>query len=177
MNDNEPKQRCKPGPKPKNAIQRGETGAGMAPGMAQANAGVVSGDRESNAHGVNRHNRVPMGGASQTLTLPPHIVAKMEAEDKHLHYVRDDSKGRLQQTINAGYEHVVDEQGNNIYRDSGAFKLYLMAIPNAWHEEDKALKRRKAAASLGKEATIREGEYSPTNSGSAVNVSESDRPD
>jgi len=168
-----------PGRPPKTqeiGVQRGETQASHSPAMAESNPGVVTGDRETNAHGINRHNRVSMGGAMKSLTLPASVQQRLESENRHAHYVRDDNRGRLQQAINAGYEHVVDEQGNNISRRSGPGTLYLMSIPNEWHEDDKALKRQKAAASLGKEATLGEGEYSPTGQQSAVKTSESREP-
>ena len=49
-----------------------------------------------------------------------------------------------------------------------------MALPNKFYQEDKLLKRKRAAANLGKEASIGDGEYSPNGRQSAVSSTTSD---
>ena len=136
--------------------------SGMTEAQRAANPGIKSGDREKNAHGVSRFERSHMGGSSKTLTIAESTKEKMENERKHLHWILDSDKGRLLQAKNAGYEHVVDDQGSNIGRTSGKYQMFLMAIPQKWHEDDLKLKRKTAADSLGKteagEATVFDGE-------------------
>lgn len=149
---------------------------GISPDMADANPGLAVGDRESAAHGGKRPTRIPLGAKRQTLGIPQYVLDRLKAEDKHPHWILENDKGRLQAAYQAGYEHVVDAQGNNIYRLSGGRNQFLMALPNQYYREDKELKKQKAAASLGKEASIGENEYSPNKQSSAVSVSESENP-
>ena len=153
-------------------MNKKRTNSGMSLGAASANPAVSTETREGNAHGITRENRIGMGGASKTLSIPIEVQKRLEKEGKHLHFVLDNDKGQLQKAINAGYEHVVDEGGNNIYRNAGGRNQYLMAIPNKWHEEDKLLKRKRAAANMGKA----DDESSSINLDGAVSSTESDNP-
>jgi len=160
----------------KKAGGKKRTAASMSLGAASVNPGVNNESREDKAHGITRHNRVPLGGASKSLSIAVSVQERMDKENKHLHWVLDNDKGQLQRALNGGYEHVIDEAGGNIYRNSGGRNQYLMAIPNEWHEDDKLLKRKRATASLGTEAALGDNEYSPNNQESAVSSTESDNP-
>lgn len=152
-----------------------KSAAGLAPGLAQTDPGVSTQTTEETIHGVDRHNRVPLGGAIQTLTISTQLKEQLEDENKHIHYILDDDRGRLQQAKNAGYEHVVDKQGHNIFRTAGGRMQYLMCIPKLWREDD--LKRKRAAARVGVEATtLGDNEYSPTGGKSATTSTTSSIP-
>lgn len=153
---------------------RSRSSSSMSPGMADANPGIADGTREEKAHGVTLTNRIPLGGASQTLALPIELKERFEREGKHLHWIRDDERGRYQAAKNSGYEHVVDDQGNNVRRNSGDRILYLMALPKEFREQDLKLKKQRAAASLGEQVSIGDGEYSPTGGSSAIKSTTSD---
>lgn len=158
-------------------IETGRPTLGMNPAEQAVNPGVDTGDREKNAHGVNRYNRVHAGGATKTLGISREVTERLEAEGKHPHWGLANDKGRLTQLKDMGYEHVLDTDGkSNIYRTAGGRQQFLMAIPNAWHEDDKKLKKERSLASLGKESSIGDNEYSPTNSDSAVSSSVSQSP-
>ena len=71
---------------------RSRSSADMSPGMAEANPGIADESREDKAHAISRHNRVPLGGAVQSLTIPLSLQQQLVAEDKHIHYVLDNER-------------------------------------------------------------------------------------
>ncbi len=150
-------------------IETGRPASGMNPAQQEVTPGVDSKDREVNAHGVNRYTRIHPGGATKTLGIAQEVIDRLKAEDKHPHWVLANDKGRLTQVKDMGYEHVLDADGkSNVFRTAGGRQQFLMAIPNEWHEDDKKLKKARALASLGKETSIGENEYSPTDNDSAI---------
>ncbi len=152
--------------------KRGRTGTGLTENMKEANPGVESQDREENAHGISRYNRMHAGGATKTLNIARHVMERLEKEGKHLHWGLANDKGRLLKLIEMGYEHVIDSEGNNIQRLSGGRQQFLMAIPKEWHEDDLKLKAKAARAIFGEETKLGDNEYSPTNQDSAVTRTE-----
>ena len=162
------KPRNKPGPKPKNQVERGRTGADMPPAMQASTQGLVHGSREEAAHSAGRPTRVPMGNAKK-LEVPTSLMEKG-------YYYRFflAREGRIEQAKAAMYEMVVDEQGNNYSRQSGPYKLYLMRLPQKYRDEDNALKRERSLATLEQEAGIGANEYAPNGGDSAIRHSISD---
>jgi len=158
-------------------VVTGRPTLGTNPAEQAVNPGIDNSDRETNAHGVNRYNRVHPGGATKTLGVGREIMERLEAEGKHPHWGLANDKGRLIELKDMGYEHVLDIDGkSNVYRTAGGRQQFLMAIPNAWHEDDKKLKKARALASLGQETSIGENEYSPTNKKSAISNTVSSSP-
>lgn len=152
--DNIP-QKKKPGPKPKNAVERGRTGVDMPPAMQASQSGLVSGSREEAAHSSGRPPRVSMSNMKK-LEIP----AGMTEEGFYYRWFQD-KDGRIGQAKAAYYEHVLDEQGNNFCRSSGPYGMYLMRLPQKYRDEDNKLKRDRAAATLEAEAQIGHNEYAP----------------
>lgn len=85
---------------------------------------------------VARESRRPFGSQMQKLAYEPRL-------GYHRHWFND-SPGRLEQAINAGYQHVEDKEGVKVHTvvgvsaTGGALTGYLMEIPEEWYKEDMA---------------------------------------
>lgn len=153
--------RKKPGPKPKNTIDRGRTGADLPPAMLETQQGLVSGSREEAAHSSGRAPRISMGNVKK-LEIPPSLL-----EAGYYYRWFQNKEGRIAAAKAAYYEQVVDEQGNSFTRQSGPYSMHLMRLPQQYRDEDNALKRKRVAATLDQEASIGVNEYAPDSQGRA----------
>lgn len=81
--------------------------------------------------------RTPMHLGSQQS-----IPKEARDPDYSYRYCADYGKGKIERYLAAGWEYVLDSDGNKIIKPSGE-TLYLMRIPKAWHEEDKLAKQNK----------------------------------
>ena|SRR5579864_8182977 len=85
---------------------------------------------------VPKNARQPFGSQTQKLAYPPR-------EGFHRHWFND-SPGRIDSAIAAGYTHVLDKEGKRVARPvgvneaGGALLGYLMEIPEDWYQEDMA---------------------------------------
>jgi hypothetical protein len=136
-------------------IKRGRTGSDLPPAMQGTEKGLSSGSREDVAHSSGRPERVSMGNMKK-LDVPSSLM-----EEGYYYYWFEDRDGRIPQARAAYYEHVVDEQGNNYSRGSGGNTLYLMRLRQEYRNEDNALKKKRVADTMEKEAFIGQGEYAP----------------
>jgi len=152
-------QRKKPGPKPgqkkKVVVERGKTGADLPPAMQGTEKGLVAGSREDVAHSSGRPERISMQNMKK-LEIPPNLMEK-----GFYHRWFQDRDGRISQARAAYYEHVVDEQGNNLSCQSGPYTMYAMRLPIQYRDEDLKLKKERVAATLDLEAQIGQMEYAP----------------
>jgi hypothetical protein len=146
--------------------------------MQATDKGLVAKSREDAAHSSGRPPRVSMHN-----TLKLHIPSNLMEEDYYYRWFQD-KDGRINQAKAAYYEHVVDEQGNNLTIQSGPYTMYAMKLRQQYRDEDNMLKKQRVAATLEAEAEIRPGEYAPDpetgraeGGRSAIRHSVSDRPD
>jgi len=139
-------ERKKPGPKPK--IERGKTGVDLPPAMQGTEKGLVAGSREEVAHSSGRPKRVSMNNMKK-LEIPKHLM-----EEGYYHRWFQDRDGRITQAYAAYYEHVIDEQGNNLSCQSGPYTMYAMRLPQKYRDIDNKLKKERVAATLDSEAQI-----------------------
>ena len=109
-----------------------ETGAGAPPSPSVQTDG---GDRPA------RRTRKPFGAQTQKL-------AYEQREGYHRHWFND-TPGRIEQAIAAGYEHVVGRDGKNMSmpvgvhaNQPGALIAFLMEIPQEWFDEDMAAQQQ-----------------------------------
>ena len=121
--------------------------------------------RPDQPDGPKRPPRVPMN-SGKNLDVPEAYLER----DKFAYrfFLENDiSHGRIAAAKSAWWEHVTDENGQNIQRNSGASVMYLMKLELKYWEEDQKLKHEKNRATMDKEAMIREGEYAPSKYGHA----------
>ena len=107
-----------------------------------------------------RPARKPFGSAALKLDYP--VRAGF-----HRH-IFNDIPGRIQRALEAGYEHVKDNEGKPVVRvvgtaeGGGPLHGFLMEIPEEWYLEDMKLEQDQVTA---KEETMRRGKFeSPDNS-------------
>lgn len=152
--------------KEKVKIKRGRTGSDLPPAMKNAQKGLVSGSRSESAHSAGRPERIPMH-KSKTSNLPEHMM-----EDGF--YYRDflDRPGRIEKALQAGYDFVVDEQGNKYTYPSGGQKHVTMKLPMKYREEDLKAKAENAArvrrTEIDSANQLKSGEYIPDGRGKAL---------
>lgn len=91
---------------------------------------------------INEDTRLPFGSAVQRLDYPPRVGFHR--------YWFNDSPGRLQRALAAGYKHVLDADGKIVHRpvgtngpQGGVLTGYLMEIPESWWKKDLALAQKK----------------------------------
>ncbi len=148
-------ERKRPGPKPKNKVERGRTGSDLPPAMQMSEKGLVSGTREETAHSAGRPARISMQNVKK-LEIPKSLM-----EEGYYHRWFKDKDGRIAQAHAAYYEHVIDEQGNNFTCQSGPYIMYAMRLRQEYRDEDNKLKKQRVAATLEAEAQIGHNEYAP----------------
>lgn len=101
-----------------------------------------------------RVNRKPFGSLEQKLAYP-------EREGFHRHWFND-VPGRVSRALEAGYEHVKDNEGKNVCKNVGTAEGggplvgYLMEIPEEWYLQDQAAQQEQIDSV---EETIRRGEF------------------
>ena len=159
-------QRKKPGPKPKAKRMRDVAGD---TDRDAAQSGLSLDSREDAAHTAPRPKRVSMHG-SLKLSIPAHLLKKGYTPRWF-----KDKDSRVAQAQGAYWEHIKDDQGNNLVRPSGPYMMYAMQLENRYVEEDRALKRDKIAARIKKESKVAANEYSDHGGDSALSV-ETDNP-
>ena len=151
-------QRKKPGPKPRNTVERGHSGTDANPAMQE---NVVASSREEAAHSSGRPARISMNNMKK-LELPPGVV-----EDGYYYRWFQDKEGRISQAKAAYYEPVISEQGDGWVRQSGPYSMHLMRLKQEYRDEDNALKKKRVLATLEEEAAIGANEYAPGEQGRA----------
>ncbi len=151
-------ERKKPGPKPgakRVTVKRGRTGADLPPAMQMTEGGLVSGSREEVAHSSGKPERVSMHNMKK-LEIPAHLM-----KPGYYHRWFQGRDGRISHAQAAYYEHVTDEQGNNLTVQSGPYTMYAMRLPQKYRDEDILLKKKRVQATLEAEAQIGPNEYAP----------------
>lgn len=126
--------------------------------------GLQIGDPRSPNQGK-RPERVPMG-VGMNLAV---YESGLDTEHFYYHWMAEQPSrgGRLQQAIQAGYEHETDAQGEKITRRTGAGIQYLMKLPMEYREEDLKRKRDIAQANMDKQTRLNKHEYAPDSKGRA----------
>lgn len=152
MNERDQKPRK---PRSDKGVPRGRTGADLPPSMQQTDPAVVAGSREQVAHSSGRPERISMANMKKL------DFREGMQEDGYYYRWFEDRDGRITQAQAAYYEHVTDEQGNNITRGSGGRTLYLMRLAQKYRDEDNRLKRAKVQRTLEAEASLGANEYAP----------------
>lgn len=112
-------------------------------------------DRIEKAHAPERPARVPMGA---TLKLE---FGSVTDDPDYQFRVFSDRDGRIQQAKQGWWEHVKDENGDNIVRHSGLYTQYLMKIEKKYWDEDQLLKQSKLSDKLRAEQKLARDEYLP----------------
>lgn len=83
---------------------------------------------------MKNRKRTPFGSLQQKLAYP-------ERPGFHRHWFND-VPGRITQALEAGYEHVKDDEGKPVMRvvgvaeQGGPLNAYIMEIPEEWYTED-----------------------------------------
>lgn len=101
---------------------------------------------------VNEDSRIPFGSAVQRLDYPP--------RSGYHRYWFNDSPGRIQRALAAGYKHVLDSDGKIVQRPvgtsqgGGVLLGYCMEIPVEWWKKDLASAQKKVDET---DADIRRG--------------------
>ena len=126
------------------SAQRQRSASDMPAHMAAANPSLGNLSREQVAHGEARAPRVPMNTGEFVLSVPPSAIPPGK-----IGFWFNDSPGRIAAAQAAYWEHVADEYGNNFSAQSGASKMYLMAIDKIYYDEDEALREKNYRASIG----------------------------
>lgn len=89
---------------------------------------------------VNEDSRIPFGSAVQRLDYP--------IRQGYHRYWFNDSPGRIQRALAAGYKHVLDGDGKIVHRPvgtitgGGVLLGYLMEIPVEWWKKDLAASQK-----------------------------------
>ena len=121
-------------PKPKAGVAKSSTKKAQKP-QDDAMEQTLSANTEKKAP---KPRRVPMSAGSAADNVPD------EAKDPNFYFrwCADYDKGKIQRYQAAGYEFVLDKDGNRIKRPSGD-SLYLMRQPMEYREQDLLAKRNK----------------------------------
>ena len=88
-----------------------------------------------------KDSRKPFGSQNQKLAYP-------HRANFNRHWFND-SPGRIQQALEAGYTHVENREGAKVSRvvgvneGGGALTAYLMEIPQEWYDEDMASQQKQ----------------------------------
>lgn len=88
-----------------------------------------------------RAERKPFGTMEQKLAYP-------DRQGFHRHWFND-VPGRVTRALEAGYEHVKDNEGKNVREivgtaeGGGPLHAFLMEIPEEWYKEDMAAQQRE----------------------------------
>lgn len=135
--------------------KRGRPRADKTPLQAENSRVHLETDRIEQAHSPERPARVPMG---TTLTLE---FGSLVADENYHYHVFSDRGGRIAQAKQAWYEHVKDEQGDNVVRHKGPYTQFLMCVEKKYWDQDQELKQEALSARLGKEQELAKGEYLP----------------
>ena len=102
---------------------------------------------------VTREKRQPFGSQVQKLAY--------EARAGYHRHWFNDSPGRIEQALAAGYTHVEDKEGKKVSRvvgvgpSGGALLGFLMETPQEWYDEDMAAQQKIVDE---REAAIKRGE-------------------
>lgn len=141
----------------KTVIRRGNTGSGLTAEMKKTMPGTVPSSRKEAAHTPKgRKPRVSMNTSSKL------IVPESMKEEGYYYRFFTATPGRINQALDAYYEIVTDEQGNNVSVEYKNSTSILMRLPQEYRDEDLLLKRKKAAANIEQEASVdEENEYAP----------------
>lgn len=151
---------------------RGRSKAGLTGQQAKSGNLQLRMDKVAKAHSANRPARVALSTQFR-LSFP-------EAVDRDVWYYRvfSDRQGHIQSAKAAYYDHVTDSAGNNITRQGGPHKQYLMKIPMKYRLEDLKLKDSKILGTIvkeqqdiapdeylpdGRQHVIEKDDYDPTN--------------
>jgi len=135
--------------------KRGRPRANKTPDEISNSRVELSSDRMAEAHNPKRPARVPMGA---TLKLSFGSVCD---DPKYHFHVFSDRDGRIQQSKQAWYEHVKDENGDNVTRHSGPFTQYLMKVEKKYWDKDQKLKQDRLSAKIQGEQKLAKDEYLP----------------
>lgn len=90
---------------------------------------------------VTKEARRPFGAKMQKL-------AYEQRANFHRHWFNS-TPGRVDDALNAGYQHVTDKEGKKVCRvvgvapEGGALQAYLMEIPEEWYQEDMARQQKE----------------------------------
>lgn len=133
-------------------LQRPVATAPSAINTAEPTAVPVSPATNRQNKPVTRERRKPFGSQIQKLAYETRA-------GYHRHWFND-SPGRIEQALEAGYTHVEDKESKKVSRvvginpAGGAQMGFLMEIPQEWYDEDMA---RQAEIDAEKERAIKSG--------------------
>lgn len=128
---------------------RRRSGADIPEHMAVVDPSLGNLSREEIGHGVDRERvRVPMHGGDLKLSVARKYVSN---PDYYYHWFYDGDGDRIRRAQDAAYDFVTDENGQNITKNNGGKKLYLMALHKKFREEDDMLKKKRLDATMGRE--------------------------
>lgn len=134
-------------------MQQHQQRASQQPAPRLPNAPVAETEDFKTEHGIRRETRQPFGSQTQKLAYP-------KREGYHHHWFND-TPGRVDQALQAGYVHVKDKTGKNVSRvvgtqdGGGGLTAFLMEIPQEWYDEDMA---REEERNFATEAAIKRGD-------------------
>ena len=98
-------------------------------------------DQTKTAAPSTRKSRKPFGSHMQKLAYEPR-------SGYHRHWFND-TPGRLDRAVEAGYQFVMDKGGQRVARpvgvgeSGGALMAYLLEIPEEWYKEDMAAEQQR----------------------------------
>lgn len=121
---------------------------------SKANTAVAEEQRAKKESGARKERRVTMARAKKLdIRIKEGYVGR---------WANGGKPGRIELLQEAGYEFVVDAEGNQITRPSGAHKVYLMQIPKEWYDEDFADGQKLISDIVEKDVQqLRKDEYIP----------------
>jgi len=101
-----------------------------------------------------RNPRVPISAGSK-LTVNKGLI-----EEGYFYYWGSDRPGDLEQLQDAWYEFVTDGNGQNIMVHGGnGVKLFLMRLPQKYHEEDVMRRQLELEEATFAQASLQKDEY------------------
>lgn len=128
------------------------------------NSAQVEAEEPETPEGDNTRVRRPFGSQDQKM-------AYAEREGYHRHWFND-TPGRIHRAKEAGYEHVIGHDGENVSlvvgskEGGGPLLGYLMEVPQEWWEQDRAQTQKLTDDTLsairrGKSENPEDGQYIP----------------
>lgn len=101
----------------------------------------MAGPNDTVPRKTSREARRPFGSTTQKLAYParPHY---------HRHWFND-TPGRVEEALQAGYTNVEDKEGKRVVRvvgvspSGGPLNAYLMEIPEEWYQEDMVAQQKR----------------------------------
>jgi V8-like Glu-specific endopeptidase len=149
---------------------RERSAAGLSVDEAQREGIVMGDDRDPNVAVEQSRIRIPMN-SGQKLSLRGYKLDESEFAYKWFHEEQTRS-GRIQDALNAFYEHCTLPDGSMLTANSGSGTMYLMRLPRQYWNQDVKASKDKRMALRKREAQLKDGEYTVDKYGRAVDSGE-----